>query len=165
MQVDRAIITLALALLAGCNLFPFEQSTPVNSAPANGEAVTPLPNIDAPKTRSVARRSDEVEPRRARPAPPPAPPIEPLAMDPDKLIGMTQAETTAILGRPVSVADLAPATVWSYRSTGCELDVFFYMDLGARMFRVLAYEMKAIRQDAQAERNCVGRIRAASAAG
>jgi hypothetical protein len=165
MHVVRSIIILAFMLLAGCHLLPPEQKEPANAPLLNGEAVTQLPNTDAPKTRSVARRSDD-EPRRPRAAPPAAPPPgEPLAMDPDKLIGMTQAETTAILGRPVSVADLAPATVWSYRSSGCELDVFFYMDLGARMFRVLAYEMKAIRQDAQAERNCVGRIRAASAAG
>jgi hypothetical protein len=163
MQVDRAIIILALALLAGCQLVPAEPREPAASTPANGAVATQIPNTDAPKTRSVARRPDDGEPRRARPAAPPAP--EPLAMDPDKLIGMSQEETTAILGRPVSVANLAPATVWSYRSAGCELDVFFYMDLGARMFRVLAYEMKAIRQDAQAERNCVGRIRAASAAG
>ena len=63
------------------------------------------------------------------------------------------------------ISDEPPATIWSYRTNGCVLDVFFYMDLGARTFRVLAYEMKANRRDAQTDRNCVGRIRAASVAG
>jgi hypothetical protein len=102
--------------------------------------------------------------RRGKVVTPPSQ-IDSLAMDPEKLIGMTQAEATAILGKPVSVNDEPPATIWSYRSGGCVLDVFFYMDLGARMFRVLAYEMKANRRDAQTDRTCVGRIRAASAAG
>jgi hypothetical protein len=125
---------------------------------------TPWPDTEAPKTQSARRSAEGADQRRAKAVVPPSQ-IDSLAMDPEKLMGMTQAEATAILGKPASVNDEPPATIWSYRGGGCVLDVFFYMDLGARMFRVLAYEMKANRRDAQTDRACVGRIRAASAAG
>jgi hypothetical protein len=166
MRIDRILVVAFFALLGGCGLISLDMVDPVaRSAPSTLDPSTPWPDTEAPKTQSSARRTVEsADQRRAKAVMPPAQ-IDSLAMDPEKLIGMTQAEATAILGRPVSVNDEPPATIWSYRSGGCVLDVFFYMDLGARMFRVLAYEMKANRRDAQTDRTCVGRIRAASATG
>jgi len=165
MPIDRILIVVLVALLGGCGLFPLEKAEPAGQPAASTlDPATQWPDTEAPKARSAARRAAEPADRRAKAIAPPSQ-IDSLAMDPEKLIGMTQAEATAILGRPAAVNDEPPATIWSYRGGGCVLDVFFYMDLGARMFRVLAYEMKANRRDAQTDRTCVGRIRAASAAG
>jgi hypothetical protein len=166
MRLARFLLLALAALVAGCGLIPTEKTEP--AAPRAAGAIDPgakWPESETPKTQSVARRPVEPSDQRRAKLVLPAAQVEALAMDPEKLIGMTQAEATAILGRPLLVNDEPPATIWSYRSNGCVLDVFFYMDLGARTFRVLAYEMKANRRDAQTDRTCVGRIRAASAAG
>lgn len=96
----------------------------------------------------------------AMPAPVPArPPVRPL--NPKRLVGMTREQVTALIGRPHTVNDNPPATVWVYRTEGCTLDVMFYMDIGTRTFRALAYEVKPSGAEHLAEPECLGRIRAA----
>ena len=64
------------------------------------------------------------------------------------------------LGDPASVIERSPSMVWRYTVKGCALDLFFYLDLGANAFRVLAYEMKARTSSDGATLTCLGRIRA-----
>lgn len=96
------------------------------------------------------------------PVPAPVPPTsraEPI--NPKRLVGLTREQVTALIGRPRAVNDNPPATVWVYRTEGCTLDVMFYMDIGTRTFRALAYEVKPNGPDHLAEPECLGRIRAA----
>ena len=96
----------------------------------------------------------------ALPAPAPVP-SPAKAIDPKRLVGLTREQVTALIGPPRGVSDNPPATVWAYRTDGCSLDVMFYMDLGTRTFRALAYEVKSDGLPQLAEPECLGRIRAA----
>jgi hypothetical protein len=94
------------------------------------------------------------------PAPPPRPSrAEPVS--PKRLVGLTRDQVTQLIGQPNAVNDNPPATVWVYRTEGCTLDVMFYMDIGTRTFRALAYEVKPNGPNHLAEPECLGRIRAA----
>ena len=98
----------------------------------------------------------------ALPAPAPAPvPGLSKAIDPKRLVGLTREQVTALIGPPRGVSDHPPATVWAKRTDGCSLDGIFYMDLGTRTFRALAYEVKSDGSSHLAEPECLGRIRAA----
>jgi hypothetical protein len=99
------------------------------------------------------------------PTPPPRerPPSPPVAdFDPAKHVGLDKEETLAALGQPAAVREQPPATVWTYRSRECALDVFFYMDLATRAFRVLTTEVTTDLKSADARRNCLNRLRSAS---
>lgn len=91
---------------------------------------------------------------------PAVPPLSSERMDPKRLVGMTREQVTALIGPPKSVSDSPPATVWAYRTDGCSLDVMFYMDLGTRTFRALAYEVRPEQTARLAETDCLARIRA-----
>jgi hypothetical protein len=82
--------------------------------------------------------------------------------DPETLIGLQPAQAIAALGSPGSVQEQSPSMVWRYNAQGCALDLFFYMDLGANAFRVLAYEFKTGASPRRAADTCVTRFRAAS---
>jgi hypothetical protein len=84
------------------------------------------------------------------------------AFDPETLIGLQPAQAIAALGNPGSVQERSPSMVWRYNAKGCALDLFFYMDLGANAFRVLAYEFKAGASPRRADDTCVTRFRAAA---
>jgi hypothetical protein len=84
------------------------------------------------------------------------------AFDPETLIGLQPAQAIAALGNPGSVQERSPSMVWRYNAKGCALDLFFYMDLGANAFRVLAYEFKAGASPGRVDDTCVTRFRAAA---
>lgn len=81
---------------------------------------------------------------------------------PKTLVGMTREQVKTLIGDPVTVADRPPATVWSYRTTGCALEVFFYLDVASKKFRALTYELKGAKGVKIAPNLCLGQIRAVS---
>jgi hypothetical protein len=87
-------------------------------------------------------------------------PSTPTLLDPKQLIGLSQAETEHMLGKPDEIKEGHPATVWRYRTASCMLDLFFYLDLGSRTFRALAYDVSAAgrAKDQRAIKACAGRI-------
>ncbi len=119
----------------------------------------------------------KVKPKRVMPPPPrPKPaiahaaarairPLAPPGYDPELLIGLKPAQAIATLGDPATVLERSPSMVWRYNANGCAFDLFFYMDLGANAFRVLAYDMKAGTSSDGAARACLGRFRAAANGG
>ena len=117
----------------------------------------PKPEIARAAVRTIGR--DIHRPARAEP-------------DPELLIGLKPAQAIAALGNPATVVERSPSMVWRYNVGACALDLFFYMDLGANAFRVLAYDMKAGDMKAGdmkagtssdgAHRACLGRFRAAA---
>ncbi len=135
----RLILISALALmLPACSSFDFGDLPWNNGKPAGQSAPPPPP----PAGGSVA-----TEPRQqtARPAPAPAeravrPPSPPAPAPADiKLVGLSQAETQAVLGPPSTESDAAPAKVWQYRGRDCVLDVYFYLDVSRNGFYALHY--------------------------
>lgn len=87
-----------------------------------------------------------------------------LPLSPHRLIGMSRAETFAVLGTPTQIREMSPATVWRYAMGRCELDLYFFMDLGSNAFRVLTFDVRTEVSGNAAQQACLGRLRAASRA-
>jgi hypothetical protein len=134
-----AIVAMALFALAGCSyvdawLSPGKEKE--QDTAALPPSSTPGPTLSTPT------------------------PSTPTLLDPKQLIGLSQTETEHMLGRPDEVKEGHPATVWRYRTASCMLDLFFYLDLGSRTFRALAYDVSAAGRatDQRAIKACAGRI-------
>jgi hypothetical protein len=63
-------------------------------------------------------------------------------VEPDSLVGLDFARTTALLGEPALLIEEPPAKIWAYNGSSCVLHVFFYPKVGGTDFRVLTYEVK-----------------------
>ncbi len=150
-----AVMTIVVAALAGCGFIDelaqrLDTSAAAAAPPApriKPERVVPPPPRPKPRIRHAAKAVD-----RPKAAP---------EFDAEKLIGLKPAQAIAALGNPTTVQERSPSMVWRYNEKGCALDLFFYMDLGANAFRVLAYEMKAASSTGRAQRACHRRFRAA----
>jgi hypothetical protein len=59
-----------------------------------------------------------------------------------ELIGLDQSGAMRLLGPATEKSDEPPATVWRYKTAGCELDLFFYLDLRSGRMRTLHYSFK-----------------------
>lgn len=153
----RALLGIALlGLVASCDLIrdvlsDDEAETAAQAAPE------PEPSHEPQSEVASAPPPAATRPPRERPAPPPE-------FDPRRLVGLDKDETVALLGQPASVRDQPPSTVWTYKTRDCALDVFFYMDLATRAFRVLTYDVTTDGKSADARRVCLNRLRAASRA-
>jgi hypothetical protein len=74
----------------------------------------------------------------------PASPAEPALPTPrpETLVGLDPAQTENLLGPPAAVREQSPATIWSYMTTDCKLDLYFYMDMASKRLNALSYELK-----------------------
>ncbi|MBV9521667.1 MAG: hypothetical protein JO010_02665 [Alphaproteobacteria bacterium] len=133
-----ASVTIVLSL-AACESAP----------PAPSPLAEPPPVAEAPSPPPVA---EPLPPRPARKPAPPAPmariaPTEPSEppppIDPQRVIGLDQAEASQWLGEPGERTEAAPATIWRYTSQDCEVDIYFYLDLQHKVMRALHYEVRS----------------------
>jgi hypothetical protein len=62
---------------------------------------------------------------------------------PATIVGLDEAATVDLLGRPASTTDTPPLRSWRYASDTCVLDVFFYMDVNSQRFRALSFKLKS----------------------
>lgn len=148
----RLLVPLLGLALAGCaNLgeqpWPWQQQSSERLPPAK-------PAVAGPPT--APRRA--VEPPPPRPVVPakPKPPVE--AALPDKappvvLVGMSEAETAAVLGRPAGEAEQPPGKVWTYEVEGCRLAVHLFPDMDRGGFYALDYTAGEAPKDW-----CLGRV-------
>jgi hypothetical protein len=127
------LATLLLGLmLAGCGLFEPAPAPQATAALPPAEAPSPFPS----------------PPPRKPPPPGPAvakltPGGEAAPTSLDRLIGLDQPQVAEILGEPRSRAESPPATIWRYADTGCDFDVYFYLDLQSQAMRALHYEVRS----------------------
>jgi hypothetical protein len=145
MRPGRAIVFAVAFTLTGCSAFERLSHPP------------PARPVVAPPTA----------PPEARAVPPPIPvppPSErpPQPIDPKKLVGLTQEETKRLFGAPAAVRDEPPAVVWSYGSTGCGLEMFFYLDLTNQTFKALTYDLKAKNPRGLQGSACLASLRTAT---
>ncbi|HUZ71732.1 MAG TPA: hypothetical protein VMU87_01995 [Stellaceae bacterium] len=132
-----ALLALASLALTSCTEAP--PLPPVVVLPPTVEA-PPIPPIPGHKPSVIAKL-------------PPQFPRETDAFE--RLHGLDQNETIALLGEPLQRADAPPAILWRYQSRHCELDVYFYLDLESREMRVLHYEVRDQNAGAEpAQRQC-----------
>ena len=57
------------------------------------------------------------------------------------LVGLSQADTVKLFGPPAAHKSLSPAQIWTYRSTICDLILFFYPEVSGAAFRALTYQI------------------------
>ena len=92
-------------------------------------------------------------------ATPPEAVAPPAAAPPEgTLIGLDQKAAARLFGAASERADKAPATVWRYKTDGCELDLYFYLDLKSGRMRTLHYAFKGAAQDAAQRQECLRAI-------
>ncbi len=84
----------------------------------------------------------------AAPQPPPPP-------EPHNLVGLDQVAAKRLFGAAAEQFEKPPATVWRYKGTACQLDLYFYLDLRSGRMRTLHYTMKGDGGDAAGRQNCL----------
>jgi hypothetical protein len=138
--------------------YPVVANYPLPHRPAR-----PHTRTTAPQTREAARPLPEAAPGNPAPgepvallAAPPATAPEisgpglgetqeaPPAPTPTDLGGVDQARATKLLGPAMATESRGPATVWHYKSSRCELDLVFYMEMRSGEMRSLHQDFKGI---------------------
>lgn len=126
------------ALLAACSSpagrLPWSDSDSPPAAPAQQARLEPVPESHArpaPRPRAAIPRA------AAKPAPEHPPADRPL--ETPKLVGLSEAETVALLGPPAEQAEQAPGKVFTYRMGGCALAVHLFPDMDAGGYFALDY--------------------------
>lgn len=150
MRLLTGVLGTALLGLSACA----ELGIPMPEFPGSAEEATiPVPVEQA--LSNAGRFPEDVTADVATPRPVPRlpvrkPDVPPAAVaaaqapeaDPDTLVGLDFARTTALLGDPALLIDEPPAKIWAYNGANCVLHVFFYPKVGGTDFRVLTYEVK-----------------------
>jgi hypothetical protein len=140
------------------------------------------PTDKAPVASEKIRPSDGRRPAASRPSPAATPvqpqqpansaqqlalvPVQPslpsepkLPVEPPQIVGLTEVALLGTLGRPDELQDAPPAKVWHYRGSGCELDIFLYLDVARNRFHALQYNVKPPHDTPAARDMCLMRLR------
>jgi hypothetical protein len=80
-----------------------------------------------------------------------------------ELIGLDQQKAIRLFGKAAETVTQPPATVWRYKVPGCQLDLFFYLDLRSGRMRTLHYAFKGNVGDLGKRQDCLRAIVAARA--
>jgi len=75
-----------------------------------------------------------------------------------ELIGLDEPAATRLFGPATEKTDAPPATVWRYKTAGCELDLFFYLDLRSGRMRTLHYAFKGDGADTARRQDCLSSL-------
>lgn len=97
----------------------------------------------------------EPKPTTAAPAPGAETSPAPTAPHASDLIGLDESAATRLFGHAAEQSEEAPATIWRYKNAGCELDLFFYLDLRSGRMRTLHYALKSDGADAARGQDCL----------
>jgi hypothetical protein len=122
---------------------------------------TAPPSVAAGSATAGADAVAMTVPKPAAPAPENAPAPAPTAPQTSELIGLDQSAATRLFGPATERSEEPPATIWRYRSTNCELDLFFYLDLRSGQMRTLHYALKNDTADTARGQDCLRSLVAA----
>lgn len=161
----RAALASLVAVLAACAQ---EAPTP---PPAPAPVTQPVPPPVVKRRPPAQAKKKTTPPLREEAGPPePAGPTQPqqeasIAPQPapavpstNELVGLDEQRATQLLG-PATVTDTkSPATVWHYKSSRCELDLAFYMEMRSGRKRTLSYDFKGDAQTPEQRRACLKAI-------
>ena len=67
--------------------------------------------------------------------------VEALPTDVSHLVGLSQADTMKLFGRPAAPKSFPPYQVWTYHSTDCDLILFFFPEVSGTAFGALTYQI------------------------
>lgn len=151
--LSPALSLTAVLALSACSSFNLDFDEPAAPArPAVTAAKPAAAPIAAPPPARPAGKP-AVELNALRPAPrPDATAAAPSPSGPPKLVGLSEDETAALLGRPAEETAQPPGKVWLYRAAGCELSVHFFPDMEKGGFYALDYAAEGSRD------TCLGKV-------
>lgn len=125
MKISLRLLSSPLLLAAGLAACSWSGAAPPQPEPHRSAFISP----------EQQREAD-----RAPPVPRPRPTDPKIAkLPPPKLVGLSEAETVELLGRPAEESAQPPGKVWLYRSGGCELSVHLFPDMDHGGFYALDY--------------------------
>jgi hypothetical protein len=73
----------------------------------------------------------------------------------ENLVGLDEQRAIELLGPPATTEDRAPARIWHYKSSRCELDLVFYMEMRTGQMRTLHYDFKSGADNAARRQACL----------
>jgi hypothetical protein len=140
-----ACFILTACGLSGCALFPEKG----NNSPGPPPEAAAAPPHRTPPANATPRPT-----RKPTPPDEAAAQREAAAIDPDRVIGMNEADARQWLGEPTERKDAPPATIWRYTGQDCEVEIYFYLDLQQRIMRALHYEVRGTDSGEQRPERC-----------
>ena len=151
----------AAAVLGGCAGTGVEEAEQPQLV--LNEPVQPLP---PPPAASAPVREQRFPVPKKKPAASGAKPAaeakaEPQPIGPERIVGLTEAQTAELLGPPADREERAPARLWRYAARGCTATVIFYPEVESLTYRVLEVEIVDREGRETAGRACLGEIAAA----
>ena len=141
-HISTAGVAIAAALLAACSVpngLPFtmgERPAPMalEGSPPTGQ-MAHLENVKIIRPTDLDATKPDTETKLAAV---PLPQLKPRS-DLVDLVGYSEGEALALLGRPQRKEEEPPAKVWRYVNNSCVVDVYFYLDVSRNTFHVLHY--------------------------
>ncbi|MCH7710063.1 MAG: hypothetical protein IH903_00340 [Proteobacteria bacterium] len=104
----------------------------------------PAPEAPAKAKKNIPETPPPPETRTANVAPP---------VNPRRIMGLTRAQLSDLLGKPHFRRRDVPAEIWQYRHPECILDVFLYQS--GDDYRVLHFEMRQGKAEAASRTRCL----------
>lgn len=161
---QAALVTL-LGLVAGCA----EQPPPAPPTPAPVAQPAPQPLVahrrPPPAKRKPASPASqepaaaEVQPEVASTQPEIASTQPPASVpSASELVGLDEQRASQLLGPAAATDTRSPATVWHYKSSRCELDLAFYMEMRTGRMRTLHYDFKSGANTPEQRQACLKAI-------
>jgi hypothetical protein len=80
------------------------------------------------------------------------------ALTPTKLVGLDEQRAVELLGPAMATESRPPANVWHYKSSRCELDLVFYMEMRTGRMRTLHYDFKSGADTSTQRQTCLTAI-------
>jgi hypothetical protein len=72
-----------------------------------------------------------------------------------ELVGLNEQRAIELLGPAAGIENRAPATVWHYTSSRCELDLVFYLEMHSGQMRALHYDFRRGAETAAEQQACL----------
>ena len=120
--------------------FPDQPSPPAVVESADPPTPADLSSPPVAKTQARARRDEHRIHKVAKSPEKPANPPERLAVvEPHELIGQGPSGVAKLLGVPSSASQRDVSLIWTYSSTGCAFQVYFYPDIRTSLWHALQY--------------------------
>jgi len=146
--VSPALLALSLSACASFEppRWPWEEAS--EAAPRRAAEPQPTPAIAKPAAKPATELSG------LRPAPRPAAERETASLPatPPRLVGLSEAETADLLGRPAEEAAAPPGKIWVYKAAGCRLSVHLFPDMDKGGFYALDYTADGAKD------SCLGKV-------
>jgi len=162
----RAALVIVLGLVAGCA----EQPPPAPAAAT--PAVQPAPRPVVVHRRPPVAKRKPAPPSHEEPAGPAEAQPEVASAQPEiastqaaapvpstsELVGLDEQRASQLLGPAAATDTRSPATVWHYKSSRCDLDLAFYMEMRTGRMRTLHYDFKRGAETPEQRQACLKAI-------